>query len=328
MLLPILILGAQTVRYRRLKSGIERQQIKWAAFGFAVAFILLGIALALADLVSADGMAPLTRAIFYIGVTCIFSLSFALMPLGLLVSLLHYRLWEADKVISRSAGYAIITVIVGLIWAATADVTKLLITSLFGSSHAALGTTVGAVVAVGIFTPTQSAVLAWSKRRFDKSIGRLHQLPDRLEIWRNTEDAPELGMRALAIIAEGVHSDGAALLMLTPRGEELVAALDLADPQTLTAPGAARDRDARFAMSLPLADNDGPIGTLLLGPRSDRNRYSRAECEALDEVVEPLAEALRFVRSRRARDTGIHNMVSSVEERLARLERSATLGTT
>ena len=40
----LLLLGGQIVRYRRLQPGIERQQIKWAAFGFAAGLILLLIA--------------------------------------------------------------------------------------------------------------------------------------------------------------------------------------------------------------------------------------------------------------------------------------------
>ncbi|MFL6795688.1 MAG: hypothetical protein ACJ8D6_11730, partial [Sphingomicrobium sp.] len=41
------VLFGQVRRYRRLPPGIEQQQIKWAAFGFAAGLILVGIAFAL-----------------------------------------------------------------------------------------------------------------------------------------------------------------------------------------------------------------------------------------------------------------------------------------
>ena len=41
------VVAAQVLRYRRLGPGIERQQIKWAAFGFAAGLILSGLAFVL-----------------------------------------------------------------------------------------------------------------------------------------------------------------------------------------------------------------------------------------------------------------------------------------
>jgi len=319
---PILLLAAQVVRYRRVGIGIERQQIKWAAFGFAAGFALLGLSLALASYVDTMAWAPMTRTIFYLSVVCLFSLSFALMALGLLVSLLRYRLWEADKVISQSAAYAIVTLVVGLVFAAVTDIAKLVIGSMFGMEHATLSTAVGAILAAGVFGPTQSLALRWSKRRFTKATGRLRQLPERLRVWRNTLAPDELGMRALAIITQALHAEGAAILMLTPAGREVVAAVDVTNPRGLAAPmaPAVSGEDPRFPLVVELEDGDGPLGTLLLGPRSDNNRYNRDERAALDEITEPLAEALRVAHGRASHEDGLQRMLSAVEERLRRLE--------
>jgi hypothetical protein len=95
-------------RYRRLPVGTARQQIRWVLLGFAV-----GGALGSAYLVSAMiGVNPngatgiwvnmLLNIVSWIAVAC--------WALGLLVSLLKYRLYDADAAISRSAGYAALTV--------------------------------------------------------------------------------------------------------------------------------------------------------------------------------------------------------------------------
>ena len=122
-------------------------------------------------------------------------------------------------------------------------------------------------------------------------------------------------MRVLATLAAGIHVDYAALLMLTPTGSELVAAHNIRDPASLTTHREEGPDTPRWTMSKSLEDEDGPIGMLMLGPRSDGNRYNRGEREALDEVLTPLAEALRF--SRRKAHT---NRMQAFEARLAQLE--------
>jgi hypothetical protein len=75
-------------------------------------------------------------------------------------------------------------------------------------------------------------------------------------------------------------------------------------------------------MRLPLEDEDGPLGLLLVGPRSDLNRYNAAQLRGLAELTEPLAEALRAALKREQHAETVHLKLGSVEERLARLERS------
>lgn len=319
VLIPLALLLMQAFRYRRLPAGIERQQIKWAGFGFAAGLVLVGLAVALTNFMPPEGTAQ--RAPFGLFVVSLFSFGFVLMPLGLMVSLVRYRLWEADAVISRSAAYAIVTVIVGIVWAASADLVKMVVSAVLGEQNVTVATTVSAILAAGVFAPTQSVVLGWTKRHFGKDADRLRGLAARLAVWRATESAPEIGMRALAIVAESVHADSAAILALTPTGRELVAARDIEGPEALAEPGAVDEGDPRFPIMLPLEDEDGPVGTLLIGRRSDGNRYNRDEREAVAAIAEPLAEALRAARSRTEREEGMQQkIISAVEERLARLE--------
>ena len=130
MVVLLAVLASQIVRFRREPAGIVRQQIKWAGFGFAAGFLLILGAVILAAALGDDPSkyTPLMS----LAVLLLFSSGMAIIALGLLIALLRFRLWEADTVITRSAAYAVVTLIVGVVWAASSDLVKLVITEVMG----------------------------------------------------------------------------------------------------------------------------------------------------------------------------------------------------
>ena len=213
--------GSQIVRFRREPAGIARQQIKWAGFGFAAGFLLVLGAVILAAMLGDD---PSTYTpLMSLAVLLLFSTGMAVIALGLLIALLRFRLWEADAVITRSAAYAVVTLIVGVVWAASSDLVKLVITEMMGRESEAGATTVGAVIAAGIFSPTQSVVMGWTRRHFG---GPLHQIKDaakRLKSWGLTEGPEEIATRALAIIDQAVHPNASAIVLDMATSHEMIA---------------------------------------------------------------------------------------------------------
>ena len=77
VVVPLIVLAMQVRRYRRLPVGLERQQIKWAAYGFAIGFILVGVALAMVSFVDYEhsGWSPMNMALWPLAVVCIFNLA-------------------------------------------------------------------------------------------------------------------------------------------------------------------------------------------------------------------------------------------------------------
>lgn len=303
--LPVLLLAMQLVRYRKLKTGIERQQLKWAGFGFAIGFTLLAISLAAITFFQAENWSPMARSIYTLAALCVFSLAFAILPLGLMISLLRFRLWEVDTVISRSAAYAFTTTLVGVVWAGTSDLVKSFITNLLGEENIALSVVCSALLAATVFAPTQAIALSWSKQRLNRKAFRIEALPKRMRIWREELEPAEFGMRTLAVLVEGVHAECGAILMRTPVGRETIAAVNLAEPAALADLSHGElAGDARITRLVTLADDDGPVGWLALGRRDDGNRYSRDQLEAIDSLVMPLAEGLRIAAANAARTSG------------------------
>jgi hypothetical protein len=305
--LLLAMLVGQVRRYRRLRTGIERQQMKWAAFGFVAGLLLLTAAFTLAASIpeNLEQQNPWTN----LTVLILFSLGMAALPLGLLIALTRFRLWEADTVITRSAAYAVVTVVVGVVWAASTDLVKLVIEEVIGRESPAGATTVGAVIAAGIFSPTQSVVLGWTRRRFGGPLDRIRDAAKRLKSWGLTEPPGEVATRALAIIDEAVHPSASAIVLDTAMSRELIAARD-----------AASADDPRLIDKIVLADEESSVGTLLLGRRSDGNRYSRQELQAVQEIVPALAEALRVARSRYSRENLMQQRLDEMAARLAQLE--------
>ena len=86
--------------YRR-SSGERRQQLKWLLAGSAVAFVAVGISLA------KPGDSSVGIALSLAG--------FLAVPLSIGVAVLRYRLFDIDRIISRTLAYAIVTgVLVGM----------------------------------------------------------------------------------------------------------------------------------------------------------------------------------------------------------------------
>jgi hypothetical protein len=305
--LLILILAGQVIRFRRLAPGIERQQIKWAGFGFASGLLLVALALVLVSTIPDDPalQVPLVNLLGLVT----FSAGMAAIALGLLISLTRFRLWEADTVITRSAAYAVVTVIVGVVWAASSDLVKLVITEVMGRESEAGATTVGAIIAAGIFSPTQSAVLGWTRQRFGGPLDRIKGSAERLKNWGLTETPAEVATRALGIIDAAVHPAQAAVLLDLPQGTEMVAARNVQSAD-----------DRRLLERLTLEDEEGPVGELRLGRRSDGNRYNRQELEAVRELIPHLADALRVARGRHSRESMLQEQIEAMAARLAQLE--------
>jgi hypothetical protein len=318
--LPLFLLVCHVIKYRRIGPGIERQQVKWAAFGFGSGLSLLTASfIVFAATETPTGLSSVLAALIFLA---LFNFGFMAMALGLLVSLIRFRLWEADAVIGRSAVSAAVTLLVGILWTLSIDMVKMAVEWVLGEENATVATVVGGLLAAGVFAPTQALAMRWAKRRLEGDESRITRLIGRLAVWRATETPEEIGVRTLSALHAAVHCNAAAVLVDGPRGLELLASRDLERAEELGAHGYEPDKDPRFTMRLPLEDEDGPIGLLLVGPRSDLNRYNAAQLRGLGDLTEPLAEALRAALKRAQHAETVHLKLGSVEERLARLEQS------
>jgi hypothetical protein len=142
----------QVLSWRR-SSGERRQQVKWLALGAA-----FSVACAVVALASQRLPAPLGTIL---GVAWF---GFAALPVGIGVGILKYRLYDIDRIISRTLAYAIIT---GLLVGVYAGLV-LLATHVLGF-QAPVAVAAATLVAAALFAPLRRWVQRSVDRRFNRA---------------------------------------------------------------------------------------------------------------------------------------------------------------
>ncbi|HSG86653.1 MAG TPA: hypothetical protein VLA23_09975, partial [Candidatus Limnocylindrales bacterium] len=138
------------VRFRRSR-GAEREQMKWF---LAAAAILAGAFLLMAG-VQQDWTYILTLACF------------SLLPVAIGIAVLRYRLYEIDRLISRTIGWAIVTgVLVGTFALLILGLQAVVEPLTGGNTLAIAGST---LVVAALFNPVRTRVQRAVDRRFDRS---------------------------------------------------------------------------------------------------------------------------------------------------------------
>jgi hypothetical protein len=150
-----LALAAAIVRFRR-GTATERQQLKWlaAAAGATGIGLLLLTALPLPD-----GWAT-GAFVLVIG-------AFGLIPVAIGIAVLRYRLYEIDRIISRTLGYAILTAILAGVFAGAVLGLQALLRPITQESQVAVAASTLLVAA--LFGPIRRRVQGLVDRRFDRS---------------------------------------------------------------------------------------------------------------------------------------------------------------
>ncbi len=152
LILPVLVaivgiglsfVARQVLIWRRA-SGERRQQLKWLACGGAVAVV----SLVLSALLGTSGL--------LVGI--------AALPVGIGVGILKYRLYEIDRIISRTLSYALVTgvvvgVYVGLVTLSTKGI----------GFSSPVGVAVSTLVAAALFNPLRKRLQRGVDRRFNRT---------------------------------------------------------------------------------------------------------------------------------------------------------------
>ena len=326
-------IGSLAWRYRGMTPGIQRQQVKWVMLGFAGFFACGMIELALIYL---DGTVS-GRGVHYV----IFVASNLIAPLegacivgGLLVSLLRYRLYDADAAISRSAVYAGLTITLFGVFAASETLIQAFSQKWLGAGTGAVGGALAAAFAASLLVPLHHRLNDWAKSRFQGDLTRLRaRLPEVLIAIRDSSSPNELAQDALKLAMRGVHASSGAIL-LVDRGRLMLAHAEglpgeglaerLADELPAEpARGAMRSDDPELALRVPLIAPEGTaVGWLALGPHPDGSHYGKDDRRTLEELASPLARAFSLAIERFHREKEREAERRSLVERLAQLEQA------
>jgi hypothetical protein len=299
------------IPYRQLPGGLERQQVRWVLFGFAAGTALLVVAVIVSLLPGAEANAG-AKSWTALAAQTLAALGMACFALGLIVSLLRYRLYDAEAAISRSAVYAILTVLLGAVFTGSSEGAKILIESSLGREAGALPAVIAAGMAAVLLNPAYDLLRRWAERRFNKGLVALRRdLPECMADLRETGDLDELIDEVLDRVSAGVRASRAAMVIgpvVATRGAskaEVRAWAKQARPDERAEALDCRRADPLFPMRLPLRVRHKagkPLGWLLLGPRPDGSFYGRDERDALAGIADPVGRALQIVLRREERE--------------------------
>lgn len=316
-----ILLGVALVmlRYSKMPKGPERQQMKWAVFGLAAGLSLW----MLSEFLPAPSALPLSTAEFWllVGSLAVGIIGLALIPAGIVVSLMEYRLNDADAAISKSLGYAVVTLVVGVVWAITSSVANGFVSRMASDPMVATG--LSTMMAVLVFAPARTQVLGWTEAKFQRALVRLRALPGKLLRWQSSETPEELADAALVDIVDGVGAAYGAILGDNGRAWRVLAANGI-EPDSameqLTIERPAERRDDPFPIRVTLADEMGEPDLLAIGPRSDGASYTKDERSAIASIVEPLSAAILACARRERHIAAMAKSLTALEQRLARIE--------
>ncbi len=143
----------QVVRYRR-SSGDQRQQLKWLLAGGSLS--VFGFLIAISVGSSNHGVLAAIGKVGFLGLIA--------LPISIGIGILRYRLYDIDRLISRTLSYALLTgllvgVFVGLV----------LLTTRVLPFSSPVGVAASTLAAAGLFSPLRSRLQRLVDRRFNRA---------------------------------------------------------------------------------------------------------------------------------------------------------------
>jgi hypothetical protein len=154
----IVLVGSIALLASRFRSarGTQRQQLKWFVWAGSVVALLLTASVASAPLGSvSDALWTLALA------------AIVLLPISATLAIVRYRLWDIDRIVSRTLGYTALSVLL----AATFVVVNLGLQEVLSSITQAgtLSSALSTLAVFGLFQPLRSRIQAIVDRRFDRA---------------------------------------------------------------------------------------------------------------------------------------------------------------
>ena len=156
----VFVVASLVVRYRR-SQGAERAQLKWFAYVGLVVVPMLLFAIVTGGATSGP-QAILSNAAWTVGLG-----GLALLPVTIGVAILRYRLYDIDRLVSRTISWAAVTVILGASFVLAILGAQALIAPVTGSNELAVaGST---ILVAALFQPIRRRVQGLVDQRFNRA---------------------------------------------------------------------------------------------------------------------------------------------------------------
>ena len=184
------------VRYRQARDP-ARSQYRWVVWSFLYVAGALTVAITVSA-VSGGNSNPVWFLVI---------LGYLMVPVAFMIAILRYRLYDIDRVVSRTVAYALVALTVAAVYA----LPVLLLPRLVGESNN-LVVAASTLAAAAVFNPVRRRIQRWVDKRFDRAkydaerevdalAGRLE---DSVDLHRITEDLIGVVNRTLSPTVAGM----------------------------------------------------------------------------------------------------------------------------
>ena len=215
LITPIIVGGLSSViglwRRARRVTGAQRRQYTLVLFAFAVVIAGLVFALtSLAVLGEAAGDSGRTRLIWLPVV-----IGWFLIPTAFTIAILRHRLYDIDRIISRTVSYVLLSgVLVGVYVAGVLLLSRVLAPVGAGSD---LAVAVGTLAAAAVFQPARRRIQGAVDRRFNR---RRYDAARTIDAFsarlRDEVDLDSLGSDLVQVVTRTMEPTGLSLWLRTP----------------------------------------------------------------------------------------------------------------
>ena len=267
----LFFLGVMLIRAVRGDQLVVRRQARLVLLGSPLAFVPV-TAYFLAPLFGRS--IPFNQAYFLPGLL--------LFPLAVAGGILRYRLWEIDTILNRTLVYGLLTAFVAGLFTALIGLSQRLFVVFTGEESDAAIIITTLIVASAI-APLKNWVQDFVDRRFKEKpehTENLRRFGDQIQSYLEMTDPDKLTRRLLEKAVLDMGADSGALYVMRDGQSRLV--------QTV---GSWR---GHVRASLPLEADGDRFGTLMLGPRLDRQPHNRRDFLSRQAVSRQVARALRL----------------------------------
>ena len=206
VVLPVLLVViagsvSLVVRVRRT-NGTERQQLRWIAASFAVLMTAMVSGLIIGSLVPGSGDSGLAWAPAMV--------AFPMVPIAIGIAVLRYRLYDIDRIISRTISYGVVSAILVAVYAGLILVLQGPLGAITGGETVAVAAST--LAAAALFQPIRRRTQAAVDHRFNRARYDAERTIDALATrLRDEMDLPIVRSAVVDAVARSVEPTAASL---------------------------------------------------------------------------------------------------------------------
>ncbi len=162
VLLFVLGIASQVLRYRRMSTPMQRQQAKWLVIGLGVTVSFVGLYIFVVNVFGIFGQGEGAGFLAYAGARLMRQIALLVFPLALGVAVMRYRLWDIDQLINRGLVYGALT----LLYVLSVVLFQAVIGAVTGADQSSLAVAVSTALVAVLFQPVRRRLQRFVDSRF------------------------------------------------------------------------------------------------------------------------------------------------------------------